>query len=184
MKSRAFVFAALLLATVSLSAQDSENKESIAYSNITEFGFVAASPRGFAWEGTTVNGFSIDKRHCLGLGLGFGYLLQTGDDEFFSTHTPVFLNYRVYFRPEKPFSPHVNIAMGGVIVRDGGGLYSALTMGFKSKKFTFSSGFSFMAIKGEKDVYGYDDWEYYHHLKTVPAWYYPFGIVLKCGFTF
>ena len=158
MKPRVFVFAAFLLAaSVSLSAQ--ETKENIAYSNITEFGFFTTSPKGIAIEATTVQGFSIDKIHHLGLGFGIGGCIYSG---FGGAYMPLFMNYRLYFKPEKSFSPHVNAALGGLITVDGGGVYSALTMGFISGNFSFSSGVSLMLFDGDL----------------------PFGITIKCGFSF
>jgi len=186
MRLRAFVLSVFLSASVSLFAQSNETKETIAYSNITEFGYFATSPRSFGFEATTVNGFSIHQQHCLGLGLGFGYILAFSED-YFLFHMPLFVNYRLYFKPEKSFSPHLNVALGGTMVENGGGLYSAFTMGFKSKKFSFSSGFSFMAINTEMESYVcyYDEWGYYQsYTKTFRKMRYPFGIVLKCGFTF
>jgi len=182
MKSRAFLLAAFLLASVSLWSQDNETKENITYSNISEFGFSAASPKGFAYEATTVNGFAVDKKHCFGIGLGMGYILRFYDDDLFALHTPVFLNYRCYFKPEKAFSPHVNVALGGMMIKEGGGIYSAVTMGFRAKKFSFSSGFSFMAFENEERDWDYSGWDYRY--RTIKKWRYPFGITLKCGFTF
>jgi len=191
MKVRAIAFSAFLLAAVSAFSQENETKENIRYSNITEGGFIATSPKGFGFEATTVNGFSMNKQHCLGLGLGFGYLMSLSDDYFY-LHMPVYFNYRLYFNPEKSFTPHLNIALGGVMIEEGGGLYSAVTLGFKVYKFSFSSGISFMAINGDVektyersrvDPYsGYTYTEYYS--KTVSEFFYPFGFTLKCGFSF
>ena len=189
MKVKVVVFSVFLLATVSLFGQENESKkesnEAIKYSNITEFGFFATSPRSLGYEATTVNGFSIDQKHCFGIGLGFGYIWGFSGDYFY-LHTPVYVNYRLYFSPEKSFSPHLNIALGGVMITEGAGIYSALTMGFKAKRFSFSSGFSFMAIeeKRETTVYEHTDWNSHTYRKEIKEWQYPFGIVLKCGFTF
>jgi hypothetical protein len=46
--------------------------EKANYSNITEFGFLAASPRGVSFEATTVNGFSFNKMNSIGIGTGIG----------------------------------------------------------------------------------------------------------------
>jgi hypothetical protein len=196
MRATAFVFSALLFATVSLSAQE---KETITYSNITEFGFMATSPRGLTFEATTVNGFALNKQHHVGLGLGMGFIYHTSpssssyyyNDDFLIMHTPVFVNYRYYFKPEKSFSPHINAALGGIMVRDGFGIYSALTMGFKAGKFSFSSGLSFIVLEREERIYNgwWDDWGGYYQSsdsngKTEKKWYFPFGFTLKCGFSF
>jgi len=182
MRTRAFVLAVLLSATVTLSAQENER---IKYSNITEFGFLTTSPMGVAFEGTTVNGFSMDKYHHIGLGIGMGYSHHTSYRYDGTAYMPMFVNYRLYFKPEKSFSPHVNAALGGVMAEDGGGIYSSITMGFRAGKFSFSSGLSFMAIEREEsrnwwyDPY-YPEYEYY----SVKYWSFPFGITIKCGFSF
>ena len=72
MKARTFLAAAILLVSVSLSAQETETKETIAYSNITEFGLITASPKGVGLEATTAHGISFNKTHHLGLGVGIG----------------------------------------------------------------------------------------------------------------
>ena len=186
MKVRAFVFSVFLLASVSLFSQENETKETLRYSNITEFGFFTTSPRSVGFESTTVNGFSINQQHCLGMGLGFGYILGISDDYFFF-HMPMFINYRLYFKPEKSFSPHLNAAIGGTMITDGGGIYSAVTVGFRAGKFSFSSGISFMAIEEKVNesisIYGDYGWIGYE-TKTVKKWFYPLGISLKCGFSF
>jgi len=178
MRARALAFIAFLLVSGSLFSQE---KETIKYSNITECGFFATSPRSLGWEVTTVNGFSAHRQHCLGLGLGFGYILGFADD-YFLLHTPVFINYRLYFKPDNSFSPHLNIAMGGTMVTDGGGFYSSVTMGFKSKKFSFSSGLSFLAVEREVERGNYH-WGYWR-TELIKEWIYPLGLTIKCGFTF
>jgi hypothetical protein len=108
------------------------------------------------------------------------------------------VNYRYCFTPNKKFSPHVNASLGGAMVEDGGGVYASLTMGFKVKKFSFSSGLSFMAVQrnevGYKDFddsyfdeytgtwikYPYTSWIEY----TEKNWYFPFGFTIKCGLAF
>jgi len=179
MKIATFAFIAFLSVSVSLSAQDNEKIVKYAYSNITEMGCFMEDPEYISIEMITVNGFSIDKKHHLGIGLGFG----TGDIfDLTSSYIPLFFNYRLYFSPEKKRSPHVNIAAGGLVVNGGGGIYSSLTIGFKAGRFSFSSGLSFMAIhRKELDYY------YYRYLGTwsaEQAWNYPLGITLKYGFTF
>jgi len=164
MKARALVLAAFLAGFVSLSAQESETKETTTYSNVTEFGFLTASPKGVSLEATTAHGFSINKQHNFGLGTGIGVNFSTNYSAV--SYMPVFVNYRLYFKPEKSFSPHVNIAVGGLITRDGYGGYSSITMGFRAGKFSFSSGLSFMPI---------NEWF---------GWEYPFGVTLKFGFAF
>jgi len=182
MKVRAIAFSAFLLAAGSLFSQEKETKEAIAYSNITEFGFITVSPRGIGIEATTVQGFSIGKEHCLGLGIGIGGSFHKEDN---TAYMPVFINYRLYFRPHKPFSPHVNISVGGLTATEGYGIYSSLTMGFRAGHFSFSSGFSFTPryYKREYDSYSYFSYSY-HYYSSDPIWIYPIGITLKCGFSF
>ncbi|MCL2131195.1 MAG: hypothetical protein FWH36_01880 [Lentimicrobiaceae bacterium] len=206
----------ILAASVSLFAQENENKEKFRYSNITEFGFISASPKGISLEAITVQGFSIDKTHHLGLGLGMGenfypYTETSYGLDYSYTETapymPVFLNYRFYFKPNKVFSPHINIALGGLLSEEmSGGFYSVLTMGFKAGKFSFSSGLSLMAIN--RTVVEYQDywnegyWRegYWYNGNWIEGWwiegywgqrreqkekwFHPFGLVVKCGFTF
>ena len=169
MGARALILAASLLMCVSLFAQENEKKETYTYSNITEFGYAAASFKGVLLEATTVNGVAIDKQHLFGLGVGFGTNVFHTSFENVFVYMPIFLNYRFYFKPEKTFSPHVNVSLGGIAMEEGRGLYSSVTMGFKAGIFSFSSGLSFTPIyykeKTKKDVS-------------------LFGITLKCGFSF
>ena len=180
---KTIIVTVFLFTSFSLSAQEKDTKENFAYSNITEIGCFTSTHEYVSIEATTVNGFSIDKKHHFGIGLGIG----KGDVVSFNfspLYVPMFFNYRIYFNPEKKRSPHVNVSMGGLLVEDGGGMYSALTIGIKAGRFSFSSGLSFMAIY-QKEYYL--DYERYY---TVPftgktkGWYFPFGITLKYGFTF
>jgi len=156
MKAKVIVLIAFLLVSVSLFAQENKTEEEIRYSNITEFGFMTASFQSLALEATTVHGFSMNKKHHFGLGTGIG------GNFGIAAYLPVFANYRLYFKPDNTPSPFVNVAVGGLVTQDEGGVYSALTMGFRSGKFSLSSGISVMLIDGEL----------------------PFGVTIKCGFTF
>ena len=150
----------LLAVFISVSAQKNDSTR-ISYSNITEFGDVnmrVISDIGFSLEVTSVHGFSIDKKHHIGLGMGIGF-------DFFSlgAYSPVFLNYRHCFTPDKTFSPHINVAFGGAMLGyDYLGMYSSITAGFIAGKFSFSSGFSLILYE---DVFVH-------------------GAVIKCGFIF
>lgn len=185
MNVKTVAISALFLASVSLFAQENESKnesnEAIKYSNITEFGFLTTNPSGIAFEAVTIHGFSIDKKHCLGIGIGMGLSSHLYSSPFY---TPVFVNYRYYFSPHKTFSPHVNVAVGGVGVEDGFGIYSVITAGFRAGKFSFSSGVSFMPVYEQHyyDNYYYGYYGGYHESRK--EWIYPFGIVLKVGFSF
>ena len=187
MKARVFVLAAVLAATVSLSAQGSEPNESIRYSNVTEFGFVTASPQGVGLEATTAHGISLNKQHHFGLGFGIGVSFRRNSNPNPVTYMPVFLNYRLYFRPEKTFSPHVNISAGGIALEESVGGYASITMGFRAGKFSFSSGLSVMPIYREVETVKYYDNPYGGSLSYSvyeEKWVYPFGITLKWGFSF
>ena len=198
---KSILILAMTAASVSLFAQENEATEKIKYSNITEFGIIATNPKGACLEATTIQGISINKQHLLGLGFGFGSIFYStintnpyDDYTYYNTTStlcmPMFVNYRYYFKPDKPFSPHVNTAVGGLWMEDGEGVYSSITMGFRTGKFSFASGFSFMAINQEIDrgywlnVEGpYGCYSYYQpDLKK--EWRYPFGITLKVGFSF
>ena len=189
----------VLSVSVSLFAQDNkeENKynETIMYSNITEFGIAAASPRGIALEGTTVHGFSLHKQHHLGVGIGIGFTSCSYTYRYYypyggyssmhsysSGYTPIFVNYRYYFFPNRKRSPHVNASLGGLITGDGessgGGIYSSITMGYRVRKFSLSSGFTFMAICNEEEQVSYG------YAPTKNKWHFPVGFTIKLGFSF
>ena len=170
MKKIVLTLVSLFVAIILVNAQEDSKPEKYNYSNITEFGFTTVSPQSIAFEATTVHGFAINKQHCFGLGIGFGVSSRT----YGVLYTPMFLNYRLYFKPDKTFSPHVNVNLGGILVNDGQGIMASVTSGFKARKFSLSSGLSFMAINQKKDSYMYPYRE----------WVYPFGFTIKVGFTF
>ena len=161
----------VLLSSTSLFSQENGSQEKFKYSNITEFGFITINPQSFAFEATTVQGFSINKKHHLGLGLGIGMNLKYG------YYMPIFVNYRFYFHPERTFTPHVNYALGGILMEESGGIYNTLTMGFKAGAFSFDSGLSWMMVT-------YRDYPIGHSYRGDWNAEFPFGIVLKCGFSF
>ena len=180
MKYKALTIIALVTASVTLSAQENEAAEKIRYSNITEAGFMTTSHIGVAFEATTVQGFSFDKQHHLGFGVGIG---MSSHFSYHAAYMPLFVNYRYYFNPKKNFSPHVNASLGGLIKQEGAGIYSAFTAGFRHGKFSFSSGLSFMAVE---DGYGYY-WRQGSQFPiqvSYPNWTFPFGITMKLGFAF
>ena len=183
---RATIFSVVfLLASVSLSAQ--KNEKRFVYSNITEIGLSALNFEGFSYEATSVHGILLDKKHNLGIGIGFGFNMPQNSNV---AYIPLFFNYRFYFKPDKTLSPHVNIAVGGLVAKEGYGVYSSITMGFRIRKFSFSSGLSFTPIYEmiywtERIREGTDDYPTYSSVKkSKMEWYYPFGFTLKVGFTF
>ena len=171
-----------MLVSVSLFAQESEKKEKIRYSNITEFGLFATSPHSFGLDLTTVHGVSINKQHHIGLGFGIGGGFHESYDGYY--YSPVFVNYRLYFKPEKKFSPHINVSLGGMVATDNiVGVYSSIAAGFKAGAFSFSSGLSFMPFHVERQKMMYNG-GYYGQRVNLNKWYYPFGLTLKLGFVF
>ena len=164
MKLKIIAIASLLAVYISVSAQEKDSNK-ISYSNITEWGHINLSVVnnfGFALEVTTVHGISIDKKHHIGLGTGIGF-----DFASIGGYSPLFLNYRICFIPNRTFSPHLNVSFGGLFVQDyfadyAMGIYSSVTSGFVAGKFSFSSGLSFFAAN--------------HEFMT--------GVVIKCGFIF
>lgn len=175
-------FVCSFFTSATLLAQEEETKSNIRYSNITEFGFFATSPKSVFAEGTTVHGISIRNQHQIGLGVGFGggAYFQSSYDRA-TSYMPVFVNYRLRFLPDKKLSPHINIAVGGLMTTYGEGIYSSLTVGFRAGHFSFSSGFSCLSI-WENQSDPYYDLSYYSPHSYSP--YFPMGITIKCGFSF
>ena len=182
----------LVLTAICLSlfafANAQEETSKINYANISEGGIITASPRGVALEATSINGLSINKHHVLGLGFGIGISYNQSYVGNGAAYTPIFVNYRYYFKPDRTFTPHINTAIGGLLTEDGGGLYVTITAGFRVKRFSFSSGISMMSL--QRGI-----WEYYEfydpytglsygHSGEKMKWFYPFGFVIKLGFSF
>ena len=170
--------------SVALFAQEDELKTKFAYSSITEFGFMTASPRGFSFEATTTHGFSLDKKHHLGIGIGIGINQNGKYSSSPIVYMPIFANYRVYFKPNKSFSPHFNLALGGFMLKKGGGAYSSACIGFKVGKFTLSQGLSFFALQKEEVWHEYAYPYSYVVERREMKWYFPVGLTFKWGFTF
>jgi len=181
MKIKTTLFFLCFFTSLALSAQEN-GTDKISYSNITEFGLIATSPIGISFEATTVHGFAIMKKHHFGFGVGIGGTVHRDYRNGMGAYMPLFVNYRCYFKPDKNFSPHVNAALGGLIINDGYGIYSSVTAGFKAGKFSFSSGFSFFAVQRDEQWYIYDSWTSSWYSEK--NWYFPFGITLKWGFAF
>ena len=185
MKQKLLFTAMCLFLLPFANAQEETSK--INYANITEFGIVSASPWGVALEASSINGISIDKHHVIGIGFGIGYSFHKSYVSGIA-YTPIYANYRYYFRPDKNFTPHINTALGTLYTENGWGLYSLITAGFKAKRFSFSSGLSIMGVQNYAEEYvDYVD-IYRNTTYTVPVktmkWHYPFGFVIKCGFSF
>jgi len=179
MKARVFVLAAFLLVSACLSAQ--ENEKRFVYSNITEIGLSALNFKGFSYEATSAHGILLDKKHNLGIGIGFGFNMPQNSNV---AYIPLFFNYRFYFKPDKSFSPCINLAIGGLLAEYEGGFYSSFTGGFKAGVFSFSSGISLMAVKIDDGGWIYSQSGELEGFVSDYKWYYPFGIILKWGFAF
>ena len=177
-----FLLVVLVVSSWMIQAQNDNAK--VKYSNITEWG-PCASPSAsyFSLEGTTSNGIAIGgHRIGLGLGLGIGAEFENGEP---TVYCPIYLNYRYYFNHENSFSPHINVALGGVSRMDGMGIYSILSSGFKSGKFSLSTGLFLQAY--EKEIINtYYDSETGLTVTESPVkkWLYPWGIMIKLGFVF
>ena len=153
----------------------------IKYAVSIESGFQAGW-HYFGQEHTVVNGFRINDKHVVGFGIGIGFKLVD-----FSLYCPIYANYRYYFKLGD-FSPHINIALGGMMTEDGGGVYSTLTTGFRHHRFTFSSGIFFQAYQYKAyysevryDTYGYYP-QYIEGYKTINE--FPWGFIVKLGVAF
>ena len=164
-----------------VQAQEQEQLPAIKYAVAIEGGFQAGL-HYFGEEYTVVNGFRINDKHVVGLGIGVGFKFVD-----FNLYCPMYANYRYYFKLGD-FSPHINIALGGMTTTDGGGIYSTLTTGVRSNKFTFSSGIFFQAYQYKESYYEviYDPYGYYsQHVegyKTTNE--FPWGFIVKLGVAF
>ena len=173
MKRVILILAILIYGVFQTQAQEQEQQPTIKYAVSIESGFNAGLNH-FGLEHTVVNGFRINNKHVVGFGIGIGTNFSDP-----VVYCPISANYRYYFNT-KDFSPHVNIALGGMMTEDGGGIYSTLTAGFRHHRFTFSSGVFFQAYQYEE--YYYDVWYAPHKTKTINA--FPWGFVAKLGVAF
>ena len=179
MKIKVIVLGTLMCCSFLFLQAQNEQKSNINYANITEWGFLGSpSERYFSFEGTTVNGIAI-RGHVMGLGLGIG--IGGGEQSSSFVYIPLYLNYRYYFNYDQKFTPHVNVAFGGVSRYESLGIYSSLTTGFRAAKFSFSSGVFLQAYEVEQ--YRYDDFGNYTG-GTYKEVIVPCGIILKLGFAF
>jgi len=169
MKRIIFITIACLCVVFQAQSQETEQKQtSVKYSVLVESGFQAGW--GYVgFEHTVVNGIRINDKHAVGVGLGFGTPI------FSNMYCPIYANYRYYFN-KKDFSPHVNVALGGVMFDEGGGLYSTITSGFRFHRFSFSSGMFFQTSQDDRDLWG--------SLAGSRYKYFSWGFVLKAGVTF
>ncbi|MDD3280679.1 MAG: hypothetical protein PHC83_03820 [Bacteroidales bacterium] len=179
MKLKAVLVVIFVFSMMLIQAQNQEDNK-VKYSNITEWGLLGSpSERFIAFEGTTVNGFAIGGHNLgIGLGLGLGGDMDAAEP---GVYCPIFINYRYYFNPLKSFTPHINVALGGMSRVEAMGIYSTLTTGFRSHKFSFSSGFFFQAY--ESEIWDYDQYGIYYNTNK-KEWRYPWGIMIKVGFSF
>ena len=173
MKRIIFITIALLCVAFQAQSQETEQKQTtVKYSLIVESGFQAGWDY-VGFEHTVVNGIRINDKHAVGFGLGFGTPI------FSQLYCPIYANYRYYFN-KKDFSPHVNVAFGGVMFDKGGGLYSTITSGFRFHRFSFSSGMFFQGIRDNRPLRSILPGGCYGYSSNYFSW----GFVLKAGVTF
>ena len=174
-KIRLFLLA-ILAVSVHFVALSQESTTSIKYSNITEGG-IYASPKHFSGELTTVNGIMINNQHIVGIGVGFGGPIDDG------ISCPIFANYRYRFQTSaKHLKPHINVAVGALLLREDVGLYSTLGAGFKIGVFSLTSGFFFQMYESTETVWVYDGGYSYPTSVTTPQ--HLFGVMIRVGVNF
>lgn len=114
------------------------------FSVINEYGpFFGKNTVGFT--GTFVGGYTFSNQKEM-LGLGVGY--EVGGD--IGQGLPVFLNFRHIFKPDRGFTPIVNVAAGirycvpnYYHLDQSIGYYLTISSGFQAKLFSFSGGLFF-----------------------------------------
>ena len=153
MKNKTLLFSLFVLSSIVLFGQENKTAKNIKYSNITEYGCIGVNPADkFFLEATIINGFSLNQKHIFGLGTGLVFRFHVEHSFYVYPFTLFFLNYRYYFLTNKEFSPHINVAIGGFPTNFHNNVYtnfySALTVGFRAKYFSFSSGISFLVTQG------------------------------------
>ena len=171
MKRIIFITIACLCVVFQAQSQETEQKQtSVKYSLVFESGFSAGWDY-FGFEHTAVNSVRINDKHIIGLGIGLGTPIMA------NMYFPIYTNYRYYFK-KGDFSPHVNVALGGVVFDKKGGLYSAVTTGFKLHNFSFSSG-----IFAQTYQYRHKGWGCFGYYDSI-AYGFSWGFILKAGITF
>lgn len=165
----------LLLGIVSIPnlSNAQTNNDSGRLSIISEYGpFFGRNTIGFT--GIFVTGYTFpNQKEMLGLGLGYETAVDYGQG------FPIFLNFRHTFRPDKLFTPFVNVAIGTryrladyyyyfdymptIYNETSFGYYMVISSGFQARKFTFNGGMFFKSVA--------DD-EFY------------VGLEIKCGYKF
>jgi hypothetical protein len=114
------------------------------FSVINEYGpFFGQNTVGFT--GTFVAGYTFpNQKEMLGLGVGYEVGGEIGQG------LPVFFNFRHIFKPNRSFSPIVNVAAGirycvrhYYVLDQNVGYYLTISSGFQAKLFSFSGGLFF-----------------------------------------
>jgi len=174
-KIRLFLLA-ILAVSVHFVALSQESTTTVKYSNITEGGFFG-SPKHFSCELTTVNGIIINNQHQIGIGVGFGGPIDDG------LSCPIFANYRYRFQTStKYLKPHINVAVGALLLEENVGLYSTLGAGFKVGAFSLTSGLFFQMYESTETVWVYDGGHSYPTTATTPQ--HLFGVMIRIGVNF
>ena len=172
MKKLVFGFL-ILVCSFQLFAQEGQTA-SIKYAVSIEGGYHAGLREAAGMECVVVNGIRIDQQHVFGLGIGIGGMINYG------VYCPVFANYRYYFTTSTTFTPHVNVALGGIIFEDSGGLYSTFTTGFTQRKFTLSTGLFIFSGQPSRVYYEYGYRDNYNYRSYRVPW----GFMIKVGVAF
>jgi hypothetical protein len=130
---------ALLLTGLSFAGHAQQEKSSnINYALFIEGG-ICGGINHAAIEQVIFNGISINEKHVVGIGLGFGLGFAGIFTDNDVIYCPVYANYRYYFKTGD-LAPHVNLSAGTMLLATNQAFYSTLTAGFRKHKFTFSSG--------------------------------------------
>ncbi|MDR0604314.1 MAG: hypothetical protein LBG80_08450 [Bacteroidales bacterium] len=158
---------------------------SVKYTLLLEGGFCGGI-KHVAIEQTVFNGITINGQHVIGFGMGLGSgIAGIIESNTRVVYCPIYANYRYYFKTGT-FSPHLNFAVGGMMLLDSEAWYSSLTAGFRKHKFTFSSGIFFHAYQYTKytEVYHNDIYHYSSYMEGKVVQEFPVGLIVKVGVTF
>jgi hypothetical protein len=143
------LLAVLTLTPALISAQNDNNGR---FSVINEYGpFFGQNTIGFT--GTFVAGYTLPNQQEM-FGLGVGY--EAGVD--INQGIPMFLNFRHIFKPNKTFSPIVNVAIGtrycipNYYNNSDWGYYMTVGSGFQANLFSLSGGLFFKSY-GTSDFF-------------------------------
>jgi len=169
-KLRVIAVSLFLLVSASLFAQENEKKVyKYSYMMPIETGCLIWCQEGGALETTFIPSIGINKKHLIGFGLGIWAGRYSHTYFIANIRVPLFVNYRLDFKPKSKYAPYINVAMGAhVLRRPIDEFYSSIAAGFRIKEFTCSLGIPFIVLPCNS---GEDHWDYL------------FGISIKIGFS-